>query len=32
MKSQKYNHITRVLLAVGLFSITLPALAAQVPP
>lgn len=31
MKSQKYNHITRVLLAVGLFSITLPALAAQVP-
>ncbi|HEC2165774.1 TPA: oligopeptide ABC transporter substrate-binding protein OppA [Klebsiella oxytoca] len=32
MKLQKYNHITRVLLAVGLFSITLPALAAQVPP
>ncbi|HEJ7646325.1 oligopeptide ABC transporter substrate-binding protein OppA [Klebsiella oxytoca] len=32
MKSQKYNHITLVLLAVGLFSITLPALAAQVPP
>ena len=32
MKSQKYNHITRVLLAVGLFSMAIPALAAQVPP
>lgn len=32
MKSQKYNHITRVLLAVGLFSMVIPALAAQVPP
>lgn len=32
MKSQKYNHITRILLAVGLFSIVTPALAAQVPP
>ncbi|WP_447331839.1 ABC transporter substrate-binding protein [Klebsiella grimontii] len=32
MKSQKYNHITRVLLVVGLFSMAIPALAAQVPP
>ena len=32
MKSQKYNHITRVLVAVGLFSMVIPALAAQVPP
>ncbi|MEE7535713.1 oligopeptide ABC transporter substrate-binding protein OppA [Klebsiella huaxiensis] len=32
MKSQKYNHITHVLLAVGLFSMAIPALAAQVPP
>ncbi|MEM0655189.1 ABC transporter substrate-binding protein [Klebsiella huaxiensis] len=32
MKSQKYNHITRVLLAVGLFSMAISALAAQVPP
>lgn len=32
MKPQKYNHITRMLLAVGLFSMTVPALAAQVPP
>ncbi len=32
MKSQKYNHITRILLAVGLFSIVTPALAAQAPP
>lgn len=32
MKAQKYNHITRMLLAVGLFSIVTPALAAQVPP
>ena len=32
MKIQKYNHITRVLVAVGLFSMVIPALAAQVPP
>ncbi|BBW77255.1 ABC transporter substrate-binding protein [Klebsiella michiganensis] len=32
MKTQKYNHITRVLVAVGLFSMVIPALAAQVPP
>lgn len=32
MKSQKYNHITRVLLTVGLFSMAIPTLAAQVPP
>ena len=32
MKTQKYNHITRVLVAVGLFSVVIPALAAQVPP
>ena len=32
MKIQKYNHIIRVLVAVGLFSMVIPALAAQVPP
>lgn len=32
MKSQKYNHITRVLLTIGLFSMAIPTLAAQVPP
>lgn len=32
MKTQKYNHITRVLVAVGLFTMVIPALAAQVPP
>ena len=32
MKIQKYNHITRVLVAVDLFSMVIPALAAQVPP
>ena len=32
MKTQKYNHITSVLVAVGLFSMVIPALAAQVPP
>lgn len=32
MKTQKYNHLTRVLVAVGLFSMVIPALAAQVPP
>ncbi|EOX6951824.1 MAG: ABC transporter substrate-binding protein [Klebsiella michiganensis] len=32
MKTQKYNHITRVLVAVGLFSMVIPALGAQVPP
>ncbi|HBM2920042.1 TPA: oligopeptide ABC transporter substrate-binding protein OppA [Klebsiella michiganensis] len=32
MKTQKYNHIARVLVAVGLFSMVIPALAAQVPP
>lgn len=32
MKTHKYNHITRVLVAVGLFSMVIPALAAQVPP
>ena len=32
MKTQNYNHITRVLVAVGLFSMVIPALAAQVPP
>ncbi|EHT05562.1 hypothetical protein HMPREF9694_05110 [Klebsiella michiganensis] len=32
MKSQKYNHITRVLMTIGLFSMAIPTLAAQVPP
>lgn len=32
MKIQKYDHITRVLVSVGLFSMVIPALAAQVPP
>lgn len=32
MKSQKYNHITRVLLTIGLLSMAIPTLAAQVPP
>ena len=32
MKSQKYNHITRVLQTIGLFSMAIPTLAAQVPP
>ncbi|QPF29496.1 oligopeptide ABC transporter substrate-binding protein OppA [Klebsiella sp. BDA134-6] len=32
MKSQQYKHITRVLLTIGLFSMAIPTLAAQVPP